>query len=245
MRTLGLAGLVLTLALATAAAPAQAADAKPPEARPPADAMTDPSLKRDEVIAFIGVKPGDKVADIISGKFARALSAAVGPAGKLYAVEPTEVVKTHPQVMPLITAAAEAAPGRNIEVISAPVNALGLPGGLDAVFIRQNYHDLHDKFMGPADVAAFNRQVFAALKPGGVYVVLDHAAAPGSGLTATETLHRIDPATVKAEVAQAGFVFDGESAVLANPADPHDKRVFDPSIRGKTDQFLYRFRKPG
>jgi predicted methyltransferase len=241
MRIFGLAGLFLALALTAVAAPAAA---QAPAANPPADAMTDPSLKREEVIAFIGVKPGDQVADIIAGRFARALSAAVGPTGKLYAVEPTEVVKVHPEVMQHMTDAAAAEPGRNIQVMSAPVNALGLPGGLDAVFIRQNYHDLHDKFMGPADMAAFNRQVFAALKPGGVYVVLDHAAAPGSGLTATETLHRIDPAAVKAEVTQAGFIFDGESAILANPADPHDKRVFDPSIRGKTDQFLYRFRKP-
>jgi predicted methyltransferase len=242
MRISGVAGLILALALAAAAAPAAA---QAPAAKPPADAMTDPSLKREEVIAFIGVKPGDKVADIVAGRFARALSVAVGPTGKLYAVEPAEVVQVHPEVLQRMTATAEAAPGRNIQVVSAPVNALGLPGGLDAVFIRQNYHDLHDKFMGPADVAAFNRQVFAALKPGGVFVVLDHAAAPGSGLTATETLHRIDPAAVKAEVTEAGFIFDGESAILANPADPHDKRVFDPSIRGKTDQFLYRFRKPG
>ena len=88
-----------------------------------------------------------------------------------------------------MTQAAQAAPGRNIQVMSAPVNALGLPSGLDAVFIRQNYHDLHDKFMGPADVAAFNRQVFAALKPGGVYVVLDHAA-PGSRDTRSSTRAR-------------------------------------------------------
>src|SRR6202043_2038950 len=128
--------------------------------------------------------------------------------------------------------------------LTPPINAPALPGKLDAVFIRQNYHDLHDKFMGPADVPGFNKQVYAALKPGGVYVVLDHAATAGSGLAATETLHRIDPASVKAEVTAAGFKFDGESKVLANPADPHDKNVFDPSIRGKTDQFLYRFRKP-
>jgi predicted methyltransferase len=82
------------------------------------------------------------------------------------------------------------------------------------------------------------------LKPGGVFVVLDHAAAAGSGLSATETLHRIDEAAVKSEVEAAGFVLDGESEVLRNPADPRDKNVFDPSIRGKTDQFLLRFRKP-
>jgi len=99
--------------------------------------------------------------------------------------------------------------------------------------------------MGPANVPAFNRNVFAALKPGGVYVVLDHADAAGTGLKDTDTLHRIDEAAVKAEVLTAGFVLDGESSILANPADDHTKMVFDPAIRGKTDQFLLRFKKPG
>jgi predicted methyltransferase len=119
-----------------------------------------------------------------------------------------------------------------------------LPSGLDAVFIRQNYHDLYDKFMGPADVPGFNKAVFAALKPGGVYVVLDHAAVAGSGIGATETLHRIDPARVKSDVLAAGFKLDGESSILANKADDHTKNVFDPSVRGHTDQFLFRFKKP-
>ena len=132
----------------------------------------------------------------------------------------------------------------NVTLLTAPINTPNLPKGVSAVFIRQNYHDLYDKFMGPADVPAFNKKVFAALKPGGVYVILDHAAVAGSGLSATDTIHRIDPARVKADMAAAGFVFDGESKVFANPADDHSKMVFDPSIRGKTDQFLYKFRKP-
>jgi predicted methyltransferase len=214
-------------------------------AQAPADALTDPAMKRAEVIAFIGVKPGYRVADIVAGRFERALSQAVGPNGKVYAFEPAEVVKVHPEVMTLLHRLKADPAYANIEIVTAPIDAPALPGGLDAVFIRQNYHDLHDRFMGPADVAAFNRHVYAALKPGGVFVVLDHAAAAGSGLGATDTIHRIDPAAVKAEVTAAGFVFDGESPVLANPADDHAKMVFDPAIRGKTDQFLYRFRKPG
>jgi predicted methyltransferase len=94
------------------------------------------------------------------------------------------------------------------------------------------------------DIAAFNHQVFDALKPGGLFVVIDHVAPAGSALADTNTLHRIDPATVKQEVEAAGFVFDGESKALHNPADPHDAKVFDKSIRGHTDQFIYRFRKP-
>ena len=208
-----------------------------------ADAMTDPAMKREDVIAFIGVKPGDKVADIVAGRFVRAFSAAVGPNGNLYAVMPAEVVKAHPEVVGMLQAGASA-PGSNIVVMTPPVNAMALPSGLDAVFIRQNYHDLYDKFMGPADVPGFNKQVFAALKPGGVYVILDHAAAPGAPMTVTETLHRIDIAQVKKDVLAAGFKLDGESKVVANPADDHTKMVFDPAIRGKTDQFLLRFKKP-
>ena len=210
---------------------------------PPADALTDPAMKGPEVIAFIGVKPGWKVADIVAGRFVRALSQAAGPKGKLYAVMPAEVLKGHATLDALNKTAADPAYA-NVVVLAPPVNAMDLPKGLDAVFIRQNYHDLYDKFMGPADVPGFNKQVFAALKPGGVYVILDHADAPGSGLTGTETRHRIEEARVKEDVLAAGFKLDAESPVLANPADDHSKMVFNPAIRGKTDQFLLRFRKP-
>ena len=211
---------------------------------PPADAITDPSMKRAEVLAFIGVKPGDHVADIVAGRFVRALSQAVGPTGKLYAVMPAEIVKAHPQVIGILKGLTADPAYANVVVSSPPINAPDLPTGLDAVFIRQDYHDLHDKFMGPADVAGFNRLVFAALKPGGVYVVLDHADAPGAGLKDTDTTHRIEEASVKAEVLAAGFVLDAESQIFANPADDYSKNVFDPAVRGKTNQFLLRFRKP-
>jgi predicted methyltransferase len=234
------AGVLLATAGLAGPVRAQAAQA----AQVAADAMTDPAMKRAEVIAFIGVKPGDRVADIVAGRFVRALSGAVGPKGKLYAVEPAEIVKAHPEVLTLMKAITDQPAYANVEVITAPINSPNLPAKLDAVFVRQDYHDFHDKFMGPADVGAFNRAVYAALKPGGVYVVLDHAAEAGSGLRDTDTRHRIDPATVKAEVTAAGFRLDGESAILANPADDHTKMVFDPAIRGKTDQFLLRFRKP-
>ena len=237
------ASFKLVLAAVALAALPVALGAQTPPAPPP-DALVDPGLKGPEVIAFIGLKPGNKVADIVAGRFVRALSKAVGPAGRVFAFEPAEVAQHHPDAVGRLQALAAMPDYANIIVSSAPINAVALPAGLDAVFIRQNYHDLHDKFMGPADVAAFNRAVFAALKPGGVYVVLDHAAAAGSGLSATDTLHRIDPAAVKAEVMAAGFRFDGASDILANPADAHDLNVFKPEIRGKTDQFLFRFRKP-
>ena len=235
------------LLLSSAAAPAMAQSKSGQAAVDPSrgDAVSDPvSYKTAEVIAFIGLKPGDKVADIVAGRFVRALSQAVGPTGKVYAIEPAEVVKVHPQALSMLQGVAAQPAYVNVTVETPAIDAPPAVRGLDAVFIRQNYHDLHDKFMGPADVPAFNRNVFAVLKPGGVYVVLDHADAAGTGLKDTETLHRIDEAAVKSEVEAAGFVLDGESKALANPADPHDKNVFDPSIRGHTDQFLLRFRKP-
>jgi predicted methyltransferase len=229
------APLFASLVLCAAAAPVALAQ--------PTDALTDPSLKAPEVIAFIGLKPGAREADIMAGRFLRAESAAVGPKGKLYAVMPAEALKAYPGADAPLKAAA-AAPGSNIEVLTRPINAMDLPKGLDAVFIRQNYHDLYDKFMGPADVPAFNKAVYAALKPGGVFVILDHAAVAGAPDNVTETLHRIDVARVKADMAKAGFKLDAESKILANPDDDHSKIVSNPAIRGKTDQFLLRFKKP-
>jgi predicted methyltransferase len=228
----------LSLLLATSIGAATSALSQSPQSAAPAP---DPAWKVPEVIAFIGLKKGDKVADIIGGRLTASLAQTVGPTGKVYAVETAEIVKGHPQIMDKMKALAAQSP--NVVVSEDPI-ASPLPSGLDAVFIRQNYHDLYDKFMGPADVPAFNKAVFAALKPGGVYVVLDHAAIAGSGISATDTLHRIDPARVKADVLAAGFKFDAESSILVNKGDDHTKNVFDPSIRGKTDQFLYRFKKP-
>jgi predicted methyltransferase len=227
--------LILSLMLAVSAGTAALA------AAPSAAPTLDPAWKVPGVIAFIGVRKGDQVADIVGGRLTASLARAVGPTGKVYAVETAEVVKVHPQALDMMQSLATQSP--NVIVSDDPV-ASALPAGLDAVVIRQNYHDLYDKFMGPADVPAFNKAVFAALKPGGVYVVLDHAAAAGSGISATDTLHRIDPARVKADVLAAGFKLDAESSILANASDDHTKNVFDPSVRNHTDQFLYRFKKP-
>ncbi|HWX30035.1 MAG TPA: hypothetical protein VNZ53_21685 [Steroidobacteraceae bacterium] len=226
-------GLLVTLAVSIGAATGAFSQSAAP--------ALDPAWKAPEVVEFIGLKKGDNVAEVVAGRLTASLAQAVGPSGKVYAVETAEVVKAHPDALVHMKALASQSP--NVIVSADPV-ASPLPAGLDAVFIRQNYHDLYDKFMGPADVPAFNKAVFAALKPGGVYVVLDHAALAGSGIGATETLHRIDPARVKSDVLAAGFKLDGESSVLANKADDHTKNVFDPSVRGHTDQFLFRFKKP-
>ena len=212
-----------------------------PQSAQSAESSADPAWKVPQVIAFTAVKKGDKVADIVGNRLVASLALAVGPSGKVYAIETAQVAKLHPELLRKVRSLAAQSP--NIVVSDEPV-ASPLPSGLDAVIIRQNYHDLYDKHMAPVDVAEFNRGVFSALKPGGIYVVLDHAALAGSGIAATETLHRIDPARVKMDVLAAGFVLDAESSMLANPEDEHTKSVFDPSVRNHTDQFLYRFKKP-
>jgi predicted methyltransferase len=247
MRRFARSGVVRALLLATSGATPVLAQrpniaAATDESR--GDALNNPALKGAEVIKFIRLKPGQRVVDLFAGRFTTAFVKAVGPKGKVYAVMPAEIIKIHPELPALLEDRAKRPAYATVEFSTPAINDMVLPQGLDAVFIRQNYHDLHVRFMGPADVAAFNRKVFAALKPGGVFVILDHVAAPGSGLMAAERLHRIDPAIVKAEAAAAGFVLDGESTILANPADPHDKMVLDPAILGNTDQFLLRFRKP-
>lgn len=212
-----------------------------PQSAQSGDRTLDPAWKVPAVIAFIGVRKGDKVADIVGNRLTASLAWTVGPAGTVYAIETAQVAKLHPELLERIRALAARSP--NIVVSDEPV-ASPLPSGLDAVVIRQNYHDLYDKHMAPVDVAAFNRDVFRALRPGGVYVVLDHAALAGSGIGATDNLHRIDPARVKLDVLAAGFELDAENSMLANPRDDRTKSVFDPAVRGHTDQFLFRFKKP-
>jgi len=209
----------------------------------------DANRKPADMLAFAGIKPGDKVVDLVPGKeayFTHLFANVVGKDGRVYSFMPTELdamLAKHnpPTALPPDGTIDPKWP--NVTFVHHSLTALNLPEKVDVVWTSQNYHDFHDKFMGPVDIAAYNKAVFDALKPGGVYIVLDHAA-PGTGLADTETLHRIDPAVVKQEVEAAGFKFAGEDDSLKNPADDHTKKVFDPSIRGKTDQFVYKFVKP-
>ena len=207
----------------------------------PADARRHPG----EVISFAGVKAGDKVVDLIpgSGYFTRIFSKAVGPKGHVYMIWPNEYAK-EAQPDPVKNAELAKTGYPNTSVILQPGAAFATPEPVDLVFTVQNYHDYPDKFMGRIDPMVLNRAVFKALKPGGVFLIVDHTAEAGSGLRDTDTLHRIDPAIVKKQVTDAGFVFEGESNVLRNSADDLKKLVFDKAIRGQTDQFVYRFRKP-
>jgi predicted methyltransferase len=211
-----------------------------------ADAVNDERRKLAEITTFSRIKPGDKVLELIpgTGYFTRVFSAVVGPKGHVYALWPNEYAKEDAAGLSTSRTLAADAHYANVSVLTQPADKLSVPEPVDVVFTSQNYHDYPDAFMGKVDPLAFDRQVFAALKPGGLFVVIDHAAQPGSGMQDTDTLHRIDPAIVRSQVEAAGFVFDGESDVLRNPADTHTAKVFDKSIRGHTDQFVYRFRKP-
>ena len=210
------------------------------------DKADDARRRMAAVMTFTGVKPGQSVLELVpgSGYWTRVFSAIVGPKGHVYTVWPNEMGKYAAKSLANWQALIKAPPYENVSVLQQPAAQLSSPKPVDLVFTSQNYHDYYDPFMGGLDIAKFNKQVFAALKPGGSFVIIDHVAPAGSGTTDTNTLHRIDPAQVKKDVEAAGFVFAGDSDALRNPADAHDAKVFDPAIRGHTDQFIYRFRKP-
>lgn len=237
-------------AVARGAAPdvsAELAVAIADASRPESDTARDAERKPEQTLVFSSVKPGDRVADYVadSGYFTRLFASVVGNKGHVYAIEPTAFFKFDHFVKAVAELQGYAVGHPNITVTTAaPLEGLKFPEKLDLFWISRNYHDLHDTFMGPVDTAAFNKAVYEALKPGGVYVVLDHSAAPGAAADVTETLHRIEPSMVRREVEAAGFTFDAESSILANPADPRTAKVFDPTIRGHTDQFILKFRKP-
>jgi predicted methyltransferase len=223
--------------------PAYVAAAVADPGRPAEDTARDAARKPAEVVAFSGVKPGDKVLELLpgSGYFTRILSKAVGPSGHLWAAVPDRKSAFAEPAADKIAADPAYA---NVTVVPVgPAGMSGLPP-LDLIWTSDNYHDLHLSQVH-IDVPALDRQWFAALRSGGVLLIIDHVALPGSPATETaDKLHRIDPGVIRQEVESAGFKFDGETDALRNPADPHTAIVFDPSIRGHTDQVVYRFIKP-
>jgi len=198
------------------------------------------------IMTFAGVKPGQKVVELIpgGGYWTRVFSGIVGPQGHVYTIWPDQyqeyVTHSFAAWQKLVTTPQYS----NVSLIRGAASELKVPEPVDLVFINQNYHDYHDKFMGPVDMAAFDKKVFDALKPGGVFVVIDNVAPAGSGFSATDTTHRIDPEAVKKEVESAGFVFDASSDALKNPADTHTLVSYQPPMAGHNDQFIFRFRKP-
>ena len=210
-------------------------------ARPAADTERDANRKPAETLAFAGVKPGDQVVELAPGKgyYTRLLSAVVGPNGKVYTLSSPPKPDAPP---PPVQAIAADPHYSNVHPTFGKLAEVKLPADSDLVWTTQNYHDFHN--IPDLQVSTLNKAVFDALKPGGIYFVLDHAAEAGSGSRDTNTLHRIDEETVKSEVKAAGFELVGESKMLRNKNDPHTGKVFEPPIQGHTDQFILKFRKP-
>lgn len=237
------AAVLLSAGMAQAAPSPAIVAAVADKGRPEADTKRDADRKPAEMLEFAGVKPGSKVADFIpgGGYFTRIFAKAVGPAGKVYAVtNPAPATATTP---PAILGIAADPQYGNIAVVQTGIAAFTLPEQVDVFWTAQNYHDLFARARN-IDISKVDKLIYDSIKPGGVFIVLDHAAAPGTPIDPDDKLHRIDPAHVKKQLESSGFKFEGESKVLRNPADDHTKTVFDPSIRGKTDQFIYKFRKP-
>ncbi|MET0182359.1 MAG: methyltransferase [Caulobacterales bacterium] len=212
--------------------------------RPQGDIDRDSARHPDIMLAFAQIESGQRVADLLpgGGYFTRLFSQAVGPQGHVYAViSPQQAANTASP--PAVNAIAADPNYANVSVVATAFASFEVSEPLDLVWTAQNYHDLHLALLN-TDVAAVNRAIFNALKPGGLYVIIDHTAAAGSPVGVADTLHRIDPAIVRREVEAAGFVFDAEDNSLDNPADTLQLNVFDPAIRGHTDQFAMRFRKP-
>ena len=223
-------------------------------ARPSADTKRDSGRKPAELIAFAGIKPGDKVADLIpgGGYFTRIFSKIVGQQGHVYAVVPDSVAHGAPKKLDDIKALISDPAYSNTSLVIRPYDRVGGDEPLDVIWTSDNYHDVYGAvsvfgvagMSGPEETATMDAAAFNALKPGGVYMVIDHVAKAGSGEQDAKALHRIDPAVVIAQAKAAGFVLEGRSDLLANPKDSHELIVFAPQIRGHTDQFVLKFRKP-
>ena len=209
--------------------------------RPADEIARDPFRHPAAMLAFAGIEPGDTVADIRpgAGYFTRLFARVVGDGGKVYAFVPN---RTAERENPRADALVAAYP--NVVRVNGDLDTMSFPEPLDVVWMSQEYHDFHIPAFN-TDVATMNRAIFAALKPGGLFIVIDHAGRPGTGHSEVLSLHRIEGASLRAEVEAAGFIFDGETTVLANPADDRTVNVFDEASRGRTDQVVYRFRKPG
>jgi predicted methyltransferase len=210
--------------------------------RPAADTARDADRKPAESVAFAAVKPGDTVLELLAagGYYTRILSKIVGPKGHVYATMPVALLAARPAAADALKALAANPAFSNVTVLIQPTGEPSAPVPVDTVWTSLNYHDLHNPGpFGAGDILGFNWAVLATLKPGGSFIVIDHAGAAGTGVTQTGTLHRIEPAAAKAEIIQAGFTFIGQSDAIHRPNDDYTAHSTD-----KDDQFIFRFQKP-
>ena len=215
--------------------------------RSPDNVKLDVSRKPAELLVFLGLKPGMRVADMfgVNHYWAEIFAAAVGPRGQVVVWEPTQFYGDKARA----DFAAFAATRPNVAIVASPFATPALaPRSFDLMLLNLDYHDVYwqsAKYkIAAMEPDAWLKVIYAAMKPGGIVGVVDHVGPAGDTRAIVEELHRIDPAVVRADFERAGFVLDGESPLLRNPADDHKLLVFDPAIRGKTDRFALRFRKP-
>lgn len=213
-------------------------------ARPQADRDRDADRRPAELVTFFGVKPGMTVVDVIAagGYFTEVLATAVGPTGKVYAQNPPMLLKFREGAYDkAITERLAGNRLKNVVRVDADLPPAQIAAGsVDVAVTALNFHDVHN--MNPAAGEAFMKSVYTMLKPGGVFGVIDHVGNDGADNTG---LHRV-PKHVAIEAATAaGFTVEAQSDLLAHPADDHTRIVFDPTLRGKTDQFVLRLRKAG
>lgn len=213
-------------------------------ARPESDRESDATRKPGDLLAFAQIDRGERVGDYImgGGYVTRLLAMAVGSDGKVYAFQPEEFIRFRPEYATEQDEAVAPYPERVIP-LRAPVAEPGFPEPLDTIITVNNLHDVYNMPEGTAEKAIAG--LFAALKPGGTLVVVDHSAAEGAGVAAAKDLHRMDRQLAVDALTAAGFVLEEESDLYTRADDPRTANVFDESIRGKTDQFALRFRKPG
>ena len=219
--------------------------------RPEADRARDAARKPGELLAFAEIDAGDVVGDYImgGGYLTRLLGLAVGPTGKVYAFQPDEFIAFRPDyateqdaaVAPF--AASAEAPARVVP-LRGPVAAPPFPEQLDTIITVMNFHDLYIGPMPTGTAESAIKALFDALKPGGSLIVVDHLAEAGAGAAAADTLHRMDADLALNMLTAAGFVLEQESDLYSRPTDPRTANVFDEAIRGQTDQFVWRLRKP-
>lgn len=243
-----LAALLLTIApVAVQAAPADVAAAVAAPGRPAEATALDAGRHPAEVLRFMGLETGDRALDLFTDNayYGEIMARAVGPRGSVLGWNPAQF--TSDETRQALAGVRQR--NANYAFVVTPSDAVALPANaFDFAMLHLNYHDTYlvaDRINYRMDPPTFLAAVFQALKPGATIAVIDHVANPGGDpRELARTLHRIDPATVRADFERAGFVFDGELDVLRSREDDHSKIVFDPAIRGRTDRIVYRFRKP-
>lgn len=244
MKRMGIAALVLAAALGSAVAadvPDYVSKAVADPTRPAANREADAIRLPAETLAFSGVKPGMVVGELYpcGGYFSRMIADVVGPTGKVYGIDTSRWDGCDKGTQKVIDEG-----HKNYSLTVKPFGEFALPEKVDLFWITQNYHDLHIKEYGTVDMAKFNKAVFDALKPGGVYFILDHQAVGELDDAGIAKVHRISKAQLIREVEAAGFKLAGEGTFLNRAGDDHTLSIFDKAIQGKTDQYALRFVKP-